>query len=183
MAKHLKCFVKTAGQREIQTNRLNEKIYAKEVRLIGQSGENLGIKPIQEALNTAREADMDLVEVSKGSTPPVCRIMDFNKYAYELKTRQKKTKSKKSELKEFQLSPTTAEGDLNMRIARGKEFLAQGNMVKYTVKFKGRENKYPQQGEIKLKIIESELSGVAKIDRPAKKIGSTLSVTFVPRKE
>ena len=160
--------------------KLNEKIGAKEVRLIDQNGENVGVKSLSEAIKMAKIAGLDLLEVSGFAVPPVCRIVDYNKYIYEQKGKLKKTKSKKTELKEFTMSPNISEGDLNVRIRRGKEFLEDGNMVKYTVKFKGREATYPERGEIKIKIIESELNGVGKVERPMQMLGQLMTVTFMP---
>ena len=94
----------------------------------------------------------------------------------------KKSKSKKADLKEFKLSPKISEGDLNLRIRRGKEFLEAGHMVKYTVKFKGREIMYPEIGAKKLKIVEAELAEVSKIDKPAKMMGRNMSMTLMPSK-
>lgn len=160
--------------------KLNEKISSKEVRLIDQNGENVGVKSRDEAIKMAKDAGLDLLEVSGFAVPPVCKIVDYNKYIYEQKGKLKKTKTKKTELKEFTMSPNISEGDLNVRIRRGKEFLEDGNMVKYTVKFKGREATYPERGEIKIKIIESELNGVGKVERPMQMIGQLMTVTFMP---
>ncbi len=160
--------------------KLNEKISSKEVRLIDQNGENVGVKSRDEAIKMAKDAGLDLLEVSGFAVPPVCKIVDYNKYIYEQKGKLKKTKTKKTELKEFTMSPNISEGDLNVRIRRGKEFLEDGNMVKYTVKFKGREATYPERGEIKIKIIESELNGVGKVERPMQMLGQLMTVTFMP---
>ena len=160
--------------------KLNEKISSKEVRLIDQNGENVGVKSRDEAIKMAKDLGLDLLEVSGFAVPPVCKIVDYNKYIYEQKGKLKKTKTKKTELKEFTMSPNISEGDLNVRIRRGKEFLENGNMVKYTVKFKGREATYPERGEIKIKIIESELNGVGKVERPMQMIGQLMTVTFMP---
>ena len=161
---------------------LNNRIRAKEVRLIDQDGNNVGIVPLNEALNKAGEANLDLVEMSSGGGTPVCRIMDYNKYVYEQKAKLKKGKSKKTDSKEFKISPNTGEGDLRNRIDRGKEFLLQGNMVKYTVVFKGREAAFPEVGKTKLKIIESELSDVGKPEGEIKHMGRTMFMTLSPRK-
>ncbi len=160
--------------------KLNEKIIAKEVRLIDQNGENIGIKPLAEAIHIAKALGLDLIEVSGFAVPPVCKTVDYNKYIYEQKGKLKKTKTKKTELKEFTMSPNISEGDLNVRIRRGKEFLENGNMVKYTVKFRGREATYPERGEIKIKIIESELNGVGRVERPVQMLGQLMTVTFMP---
>lgn len=163
-------------------NNINNKIRAREVRVIDQDGNNLGVISIQEALNKAREADMDLVEMSSGGGIPVCRIIDYNKYLYDQKAKAKKSKTKKVDLKEFKIGPNTSEGDLRVRIDRGKEFLSQGNVVKYTVVFKGREAAFPEIGKTKLKIIESELSEVGKPDGDVKHMGKIMMLTISPKK-
>lgn len=106
--------------------------------------------------------------------------MDYNKYVYEQKSKSKQSKAKKTELKEFQLGPNTGEGDLKVRIERGRKFLQEGNMVKYTVKFRGRAKLFPEIGETKLKIIQSELADVSRIDKPAKLMGNIMSMTLAP---
>lgn len=163
-------------------NNINNRIRAKEVRLIDQDGNNIGVVSIGDALNKAREAGLDLVEMSSGGGIPVCRIIDYNKYLYDQKVKLKKSKTKKADLKEFKIGPNTSEGDMKVRIERGKEFLNQGNVVKYTVVFKGREAAFPEIGKTKLKIIESELSEVAKTEGDIKHMGKIMSLTLSPKK-
>jgi translation initiation factor IF-3 len=163
-------------------NNINNRIRAREVRVIDQDGNNLGVISIGEALNKAREAGMDLVEMSSGGGIPVCRIIDYNKYLYDQKAKAKKSRTKKVDLKEFKIGPNTSEGDLRVRIDRGKEFLSQGNVVKYTVVFKGREAAFPEIGKTKLKIIESELSEVGKSDGDVKHMGKIMMLTISPKK-
>ena len=161
---------------------INNRIRAKEVRLIDQNGENIGVVSFDEAITRARETDLDLVEMSAGGGIPVCRIIDYNKYLYDQKAKLKKTKTKKVDLKEFKIGPNTSEGDMRVRIDRGKEFLNQGNVVKYTVVFKGREAAFPEIGKTKLKIIESELSEVAKPDGEIRHMGKIMSLVLSPKK-
>ena len=117
-----------------------------EVRLIDLDGEQLGILPVQEALNKAYDRDMDLVEVATAADPPVCRIMDFDKYRYELIKKQKEAKKKQTviETKEIKFRPKTEEHDLNFKIRKIKKFLSQKNKVKVTMRFRGREIVYAQ---------------------------------------
>lgn len=138
---------------------------------------------MQDALNRASNADLDLIEVSAGGGTPVCRIADFNKYIYDQKAKLKKAKPKKSDLKEFKFGPNIGEGDLKVRIDRGREFLENGDMVKYTVVFKGREVVFPEIGITKLKIVESELSEVGKVEHPAKLVGYMMSITLTAKKK
>lgn len=163
-------------------NNINNRIRAKEVRLIDQDGTNIGVVSFSQALTKAQEAGLDLVEMSAGGGTPVCRIMDYNKYLYDQKVKLKKNKTKKTDIKEFKIGPNTSEGDLRVRIDRGKEFLNQGNVVKYTVVFKGREVAFPEIGKTKLKIIESELSEVSKPEGEIKLMGKIMTLTLSPKK-
>lgn len=167
--------------RHIST-KINDQIRSLTVRVIGADGENLGVITTKEALDLARSKNLDLVEVASNANPPVCKIQDYNKYLYEQNAKAKKTRVKKSELKEFVFGPHIGEGDLNIRIKRGKEFLADGHMVKYTVKFAGRQILYPAIGETKLKIVESELADTAKVESPIKLNEKFMSITFVAKK-
>lgn len=167
----------------MKKHRINEQIRSPEVRLIDQEGVNQGVVKIEEARKMAQEAGLDLVSVSGGVEPPVCKIIDYSKYLFEQKSKLKQAKTKKSELKELTFGPNIGEGDLKQRIERGKGFLQEGHMVKYTVKFRGRARAHPEFGEIKLKIIDSELAGIGKIERGPEMRGSFLSVTYVPVKK
>lgn len=164
-------------------NHINNQIRAKEVRLIDQDGNNLGVIPFSEALSKAKDAGLDLVAMAAGGGVPVCRIMDYNKYLYEQKSKLKKNKTKKTDLKEFKIGPNTSEGDLRVRIDRGREFLNAGNVVKYTVVFKGREVAFPEIGKTKLKIIESELSEIAKPEGEIKLMGKMMTLILSPKKQ
>ncbi len=135
-----------------------------------------------DAIRLANEKRLDLVEVSKGTEESVCRIQDYNKFLYEQNSKAKKTKAKKSELKEFVFGPHIGEGDLKIRIDRGREFIQEGNIVKYTIKFRGREMAYPEIGLTKLKIVESELSDIARPEGSLRTIGKFMNITFVGKK-
>lgn len=166
----------------MQKQKINNRIRVPEVRVINQDGQNIGVMATTQAIKLAEESGLDLVEVSSQAKPPVCKILDHSKYLYEQKAKLKKSKPKKTDLKELQLRPNIGEGDLKMRIERGKEFLAGGNMVKYTVKFKGREKKYPEIGRTKLKIVESELAAVSQVERENAYAGGTISIVLMPKK-
>ena len=131
----------------------------------------------------ARKDKLDLVEVSANAKPPVCRILDYTKYKYEQKAKLKKskTKVKKVTTKEFYIRPSIGEGDLRLRIERGKGFLEKGNVVKYGVKFKGREKAYPELGNKKLKIIQSELSEVSNMETEPRMMGNMLLMVLTPK--
>ena len=160
---------------------INEKIRAKELRVISDEGENLGVLPTQEALKLAREKELDLVLIAPAINPPVAKILEFNKFLYEERKKKSaaKTKSKKSELKELRFGPTTDEGDVSRLIYRAKEFIEDGNRVKISVVLRGRENLYPEIGFEKIKRVESDLSQIAKTESEPKKMGNTISMVFV----
>lgn len=160
---------------------LNNTIRAKELRVIGGEGENLGVIPTMEALKKAREQDLDLVVIAEGAKPPVAKILDFNKFLYEenKKSSAAKAKSKKSELKEFRLGPNIGEGDLQIRVKRAREFLEDGNRVKFTVQLRGREKAFPDVAIEKLEIIEKALADIAKTEGGIKKVPNDIRATFV----
>lgn len=133
-----------------------------------------------DAIKLAQEVGLELVEVSGNANPPVCKILDYNKYLYEQKSKAKQSKAKKTELKEFQIGPNIGEGDLKVRIDRSRKFLIDGNMVKYTVKFKGRARLFPEHGETKLKIIQSELADVSRVEKATQKVGNLMTMTLAP---
>lgn len=125
---------------------INEEIVAREVRLVNFDGEPLGIVSLQDALNKAYENDLDLVEVSAKAEPPVCKLMDYDKYRYELSKKLKEAKKKQTvvETKEIKFRPKTETHDLNFKIKQIKKFLGQKNKVKVTMRFRGREIVYAQ---------------------------------------
>jgi translation initiation factor IF-3 len=125
---------------------VNEEITSPQVRVVDLSGEQLGILSIDEALRKAYDQDLDLVEVAPTADPPVCRIMDYDKYRYELSKKQKEAKKKQTviETKEIKFRPKTEEHDLNFKIKQVKKFLSQKNKVKITMRFRGREIVYAQ---------------------------------------
>ncbi len=162
---------------------LNNTIKAKELRVIGEGGENLGVLPTGEALKRARNLDLDVVVISEGANPPVAKILNFNKFLYEenKKASAAKAKSKKSELKEFRIGPNIGDGDLQIRIKRAREFLEDGNRVKITVQLRGREKAFPEVAIEKLEIIEKELTDVARTEGGIHKDPSDIRATFVKK--
>ncbi|MEA2115635.1 MAG: translation initiation factor IF-3 [Thermodesulfobacteriota bacterium] len=126
--------------------KVNEAIRYPEVRLVDADGEQLGVVPIEKAMDIAYDQDLDLVEVSGKAKPPVCRVMNFDKYRYELKKKQQEAKKKQTviETKEIKFRPKTETHDLNFKIKRIKKFLSQKNKVKVTMRFRGREIIYAQ---------------------------------------
>ena len=135
---------------------------------------------LEEALKKAREEDKDLVEVSQNSTPPVVRIVDYKKFLFEEKKKEKKTERVKSVLKELRFSPVIAENDLKMRVERAKGFLSAGNQVKISIHFRGREITHPEIGTSKLALITTMLIESGKPTSDPRWAGPMLSVMFTP---
>jgi translation initiation factor IF-3 len=154
------------------------------VRLIGPDGGNVGVVPIKEALKIARDAELDLVEVSPGANPPVCRVMDFGKFIYEKakKEREAKKAQTKIEVKEIRLRPKTNEAHRGFKVDDARRWLLQGHKVRVTVKFRGREMDYPEIALEDLKEIAADLADVAVIEVPPQMEGRTMLVVMAPAK-
>jgi len=154
------------------------------VRLIGPDGGNVGVVSIKEALKIAREAELDLVEVSPGANPPVCRVMDFGKFIYEKakKEREAKKAQTKIEVKEIRLRPKTNEAHRGFKVDDARRWLGQGHKVRVTVKFRGREMDYPEIALEDLKEVAESLSDVAMIEVPPQMEGRTMLVVLAPAK-
>ncbi|MBI1793499.1 MAG: translation initiation factor IF-3 [Chloroflexi bacterium] len=164
--------------------RVNETIRVPEVRLIGPNGENIGVVSIKQALQIARDAELDLVEVSGNTTPPVCRVMDFGKFIYERakKEREAKKAQTKIEIKEIRLRPKTNEAHRGFKVDDARRWLLQGHKVRVTVKFRGREMDYPEIALEDLKEIATSLADVATIEIPPQMEGRTMLVVLAPGK-
>lgn len=163
---------------------LNERIRANELRVITATGENLGVMPRIEALQKAREAGMDLVEIGPLANPPVAKILDFKKFLYEERKKQSAAKahSKQTELKEFKFGPHISSNDLSIRVERARGFLKEKNRVKFTVAFMGRQAAHPEIGREKLEQAVSDLADVARAEEAPKFVNNkTLTVTLLPR--
>ena len=153
------------------------------MRLISGSGEQLGILSLPEALETARNEGMDLVEVAPNSDPPVCRIMDFGKFKYQAskKEQEARKKGKSFQTKEIKFRPHTDEHDLEFKIKNIKKFLDKKNRVKITVMFRGRELAYKEAGRDLLDRVAEEVIDVGSIDQPPKEEGRNLSMVVAPK--
>lgn len=163
---------------------INEQIKDKEVRLIGQSGEQLGIMPAREALRLAQEADLDLVKIAPMAKPPVCKIIDYGKYKYELVRKEKEAKKKQKtvEVKEIRLSPNIESNDLNTKINAAKKFISKGNKVKITLRFRGREMAHMQSSKHILDDFAEELSDIAMVEKAPKLEGRSMSIVLAEKK-
>jgi translation initiation factor IF-3 len=162
--------------------RINERIRAREVRLIGPEGQQVGIVPSYEALRMAREASLDLVEVAPAAVPPVCRILDYGKFKYEQtkKEREARKNQKISELKGMRLRPKIDDHDLEFKTRTVAEFLSEGDKVKVTVIFRGREIAHSDLGRKILDKVVADLKDVALVERPPFMEGKTMTVILTP---
>jgi translation initiation factor IF-3 len=171
--------------RDIATKfiRVNERIRVPQVRLIDTTGEQIGIVPTREALKIALEKGFDLVEISPTARPPVCKIMDYGKYKYELNKKAKSAKKKQHiiHLKEMRLRPKIEEHDYQFKLKHVREFLEKGNKVKVHVEFRGREMAHKELGEKIIQKLEEDLKDIASIEQRPKFEGRSLSLTFTPK--
>ncbi|MBE6044580.1 translation initiation factor IF-3 [Clostridium thermopalmarium] len=163
---------------------INEQIREKEVRLIGEDGKQCGIVNIKEALKAAEEKELDLVMISPNAVPPVCKIMDYGKYLYEQtkKVKEAKKNQKVVNIKEIRLSPTIEEHDIEIKANRAKKFLKDGDKVKVTVRFRGREADYSYKGNDILNLFVSKIEDVCVIEKPAKLEGRNMVLILAPKK-
>ena len=148
---------------------INEQIRDREIRLIGEDGQQLGIMSSREAMKIAREAELDLVKIAPQAKPPVCKIIDYGKYRYELARKEKEAKKKQKtiEVKEVRLSPNIDSNDLNTKIASARKFIEKGNKVKVTLRFRGREMAHVQSSRHILDEFAKALEDIALVDKPA----------------
>ena len=163
---------------------VNEKIRAREVRLINQNGENLGIISSREALDMAREVGLDLLEISPLANPPVCKIMDYGKWKYEeqKKLSEAKKAQKVVEIKELKIRPNIDLHDFQVKVKAARRFIEDGNKVKFTVRFKGREISNQDAGLSLLNRIKEELGDIIKIDKEPSMEGRQMVMFVVPNK-
>lgn len=166
----------------VQTPRINEKIRAPEVRLIGASGENLGVISTSQALQMARDAELDLVEVASSATPPVCRILDYGKFRYEQSKKEKEARKHQHgmTMHEVRFSPKIGEHDMAFKLKTAERLLADGDRVKVTVRFRGREMAHLDIGRELLDKASDRLKSVATVERPPNLEGRFMSMIMVP---
>ena len=167
----------------IREYRVNEKIKGKEVRVIGENGEKLGVMTVRDALQSAREKNTDLVEVAPTAQPPVCRMLDFGKFKYEQakKERESHKKQKVISLRQVRLRPKTGDHDLDVKVAIASKLLEKGNKVKFVVIFRGREMSHPQLGKQMLDKVIIALAEKATVERPPAMEGNAMSVILGPQ--
>ena len=155
---------------------INEQIRDKEVRVIGEDGEQLGVMSSKEALNMAREADLDLIKIAPTAKPPVCKIADYGKYKYEQVRREKaaKKKQKVTEVKEIRLTPNIDVNDLNTKANQARKFIQKGDRVKVALRFRGREMAHMSTSKVILDTFFEKLEDIAMIEKPAKLEGKSM---------
>jgi len=162
--------------------RINRFINVAQVRLIATDGTMIGVKPILEAQNMARGAGLDLVEIAPMANPPVCKIMDFSKYLYELdkQARENRKKQKAGVLKEIRFNPRIAKHDLETKIKHIETFLKEQNKVRVTVVFHGRENQHRNLGEAILMTVKNNLAAVGVVEGRTQMMGNRMSIMLTP---
>ncbi|MFX7013735.1 translation initiation factor IF-3 [Acinetobacter baumannii] len=174
-------------QQGAKSNRpaINDEIRAKEVRLVGADGEQKGIVSLNEALRAAEDADLDLVEIVANAEPPVCKIMDYNKHLFDLKQKQKDAKKKQHQVqvKEIKLRPATDVGDYQVKLRAILKFLEEGNKVKITLRFRGREMAHQQLGLTQLQKIEADVAELGVVEQAPKMEGRQMGMLLGPKKK
>ncbi|MEO6652185.1 MAG: translation initiation factor IF-3 [Ilumatobacteraceae bacterium] len=166
-------------------HRVNDRIRAREVRLIGPDGDQLGIKAVPEALRMARGLDLDLVEVAPMANPPVCRIMDYGKFRYEEAQKAKEARRKTTHVtvKEVKFRPKIGKGDFDTKMRHLVEFIEDGHKVKVTLQFRGREMAHPELGRKILDDVIRAAGPIAKVENQARMEGRSMSLVLSPDKQ
>ena len=163
---------------------INEQIRDREVRLVGEKGEQLGLMSARDAQEKAREAGLDLVKIAPRATPPVCKIIDYGKYRYEQVRKQKEARKKQKivEIKEVRLSPNIDVNDMNTKMTSARKFLDKGNKVKVTLRFRGREMAHMQASRHILEDFAKDCEDIATVDKAIKQEGRTLTMILSAKK-
>ena len=163
---------------------INEQIRDREVRLIGENGEQLGIMSARDAFKLAQEAELDLVKIAPGAKPPVCKIIDYGKYRYELARKEKEARKKQKtvELKEVRLSPNIDTNDLNTKMNAARKFISKGNKVKVTLRFRGREMAHVQASKHILDDFAEALADIAVVEKAPKLEGRSMGMVLAEKR-
>nr|WP_325218844.1 translation initiation factor IF-3 [uncultured Oscillibacter sp.] len=166
-----------------QVHELNENIGDKEIRLIGAAGEQLGIMAPAQALRIAEEQNLDLVKISPQAKPPVCKLMNYGKFRFEQSKREKEARKNQHvvEIKEIRMSPGIDIGDFNTKLRNAQKFITEGNRVKVSVRFRGREMAHTDIGRDLLTRFAEQCADIANLDRPAKLEGRMMSIFLSPK--
>ena len=165
-----------------QGPKANERIRALDVQVIGSDGGNLGAMPLNKAIEIAKQEGLDLIEISPNANPPVCKIMDMGKYKYDMQKKANKAKKnqKTAALKELKLRPATEIHDYNFKIKNAKKFLTKGDKVKFTVRFKGREMQFTDQGKTLMNRIIEDTKELGKVEVSPKFEGKQMIMIIQP---
>ena len=177
-------FIFTGGEFLISKDwRVNEDIRVREVRLVSEDGEQLGIVPVREALAMAQEKGVDLVEVAPSAKPPVCRMMDYGKFRFEQSKREKESRKKQKviSVKEVKMRPNIEEHDFQTKAKNARKFLTAGDKLKFTIMFRGRQITHPELGEKLCRKLAEELSDIATIEKQPKVEGRNMVMILVPK--
>ena len=162
--------------------RINDRIRAQQVRVVDGDGEQVGIQPLQQALSLAQERQLDLVEIAPQAEPPVCKLIDYGKFKYQLQKKESEAKKKQTDnaVKELKIGYRTDIGDLKTKIRQARTFLSSGNRVKISMRFKGREKAFVHLGKEKLEQIVEQLSDVANVYERNLRSRSQVYITVSP---
>lgn len=165
-------------------HRINHRITAREVRLISDSGEQLGVLQLKDALIMAERDGLDVVEVAPDAKPPVCRLMDYGKFKYREQKKESEAKKKRTEqeIKELRIRYRTDIGDLETKLKHARDFLEEGHKVKFSMRFRGREVQYLDLGREKFETIKERLADIAVVDDKSPISGRQIHITFAPSK-
>ena len=168
-----------------RSQRINREITAPEVRLVAENGDQLGIKPVVEALRLAEEANVDLVEIAPLAVPPVCKLMDYGKFRYreQKKAHEAKLKQKQIQVKEIKFRPGTDEGDYKIKLGKLIQFLEEGDKAKVTLRFRGREMAHKEFGERLLERVRKDLDAVGLVEQFPKLEGRQMVMVLAPKKK
>ncbi|MBV32648.1 MAG: translation initiation factor IF-3 [Porticoccaceae bacterium] len=170
-------------KKESKRLRLNEAIFAEEVRLVDSDGSQVGIVSIEHALEVARDKTLDLVEISPDADPPVCKVMDYGKHVFDIKKKisLQRKKQKQTQVKEMKFRPGTDEGDYQIKLRSVTRFLENGDKAKVTLRFRGREMAHQELGMAMVKRIEEDLSSLAQVEQYPKMEGRQMTMVLAPR--
>ncbi len=162
---------------------INEEIRDKEIRVVTDDGEQLGIMPAKEALKIAEQRNQDLVKIAPQATPPVCKIMDYGKFRFEQAKREKEAKKNQHvvEIKEIRLSLNIDKHDFDTKVNHAKKFLSSGNKVKVSIRFRGREMAHPENGLVTMKEFAEACEELGVVDKPAKLEGRSMQMFIAPK--
>ncbi len=163
--------------------RVNERIRSREIRVINDEGVQIGVMAPEEALRIAKEEDLDLVEVAPESNPPVCRIMDYGKFKYELKRKEHKSKSKSAHhmIKEIRLRPRTEQNDFDVKLKHAREFMAKGHKVQVTCIYRGRELAHKELGQAQLNKFAEAMKDIGKIEQEPRLEGRRMNILIAAK--